>query len=91
MLGWATRVWKALTAGADQDSLLLLVPAAEDLYPTVTLHSPVSAVMCRFSAEDVAALSRESIGAPPDVRYTYAVDESVIEFETLADDSDASP
>jgi hypothetical protein len=48
-------------------------------------------VVGRFSAEDVAALSRESIGAPPDVRYTYAVDESVIEFETLADDSDASP
>jgi hypothetical protein len=86
MLGWATRVWKALTAGADQDSLLLLVPAAEDLYPTVTLHSPVSAVMCRFSAEDVAALSRESIGAPPDVT-VYAVDGSVIEFETtLSDD-----
>jgi hypothetical protein len=64
----------------------LFVPAAEDLYPTVTLHSPASAVVCRFSAEDVAALSRESIGAPPDVT-VYAVDGSVIEFETtLSDD-----
>jgi hypothetical protein len=46
--------------------------------------------MGRFSAEDVAALSRESIGAPPDVT-VYAVGGSVIEFEILADDLDASP
>ena len=58
-------------------TLPLLVPAAEELYPTATLHSPGSAVMCRFSAEDIVATSRESIGAP-EGRTIYAVDGSVI-------------
>lgn len=60
-------------------TLPLLVPAAEELYPTVTLHSPASAVMCRFSAEDILAASRESIGAP-ERSTVYAVDGSVISF-----------
>lgn len=60
-------------------TLPLLVPSAEELYPTVTLHSPASAVMCRFSAEDIVANSRESIGAP-EGRTIYAVDGSVIPF-----------
>jgi hypothetical protein len=61
------------------------------LYPTVTLHSPASAVMCRFWAEDVAAaLSHESIGVPPDVT-GYAVNGSVIDFETISGDLNASP
>ena len=58
-------------------TLPLLVPAEEELYPTVTLHSPATAVMCRFSAGDVLATSRESVGAPKDVT-VYAVDGSVI-------------
>jgi len=62
--------------------LPLLVPAAEDLYPTVTLHSPATAVMCRFSAQDVTAPSRESIGAPSGVT-VYAVDGSVLFDEQL--------
>jgi hypothetical protein len=57
--------------------LSLLVPSAEDLYPTITLHSPATAVMCRFSAEDVTAVDRECIGAPPGVAI-YAADGSVI-------------
>lgn len=61
-------------------TLPLLVPAAEELYPTVTLHSPASAVMCRFSAEDIMASSRETIGAPQG-RTIYAVDGSVIRFQ----------
>ena len=60
-------------------TLPLLVPAAEELYPTVTLHSPASAVMCRFSAEDIVAESRDKIGAP-EGRTIYAVDGSVISF-----------
>ena len=58
-------------------TLPLLVPAEEELYPTVTLHSPATAVMCRFSAGDVLATSREVIGAPQGVT-VYAVDGSVI-------------
>lgn len=58
-------------------TLTLLVPAEEELFPTVTLHSPGTAVMCRFSAGDVTATSRESIGAPNGVT-VYAVDGSVI-------------
>ncbi|CAB9512838.1 Inherit from NOG: Pentatricopeptide repeat-containing protein [Seminavis robusta] len=60
-------------------TLPLLVPAAEELYPTVTLHSPASAVMCRFSAEDIVASSHDSIGAPEGCTI-YAVDGSVISF-----------
>lgn len=58
-------------------TLHLVVPAAEDLYPTVTLRSPATAVMCRFSAEDVTATELESIGAPAGST-VYAVDGSVI-------------
>ena len=57
--------------------LPLLVPAAEELYPTVTLHSPATSVLCRFSAEDILATSRETIGAPEHA-CVYAVDGSVI-------------
>ena len=64
---------------APNSTLPLMVPAAEELYPTVTLHSPASAILCRFSAEDIVASSRESIGAPEN-RTIYAVDGSVISF-----------
>lgn len=58
-------------------TLPLLVPTEEELYPTVTLHSPGTSVMCRFSAGDVIGTSRNVIGAPPGVTI-YAVDGSVI-------------
>ena len=58
-------------------TLPLLVPAEEELYPTVTLHSPATAVMCRFSAGDVLATSRSQLGAPEGVTI-YAVDGSVV-------------
>ena len=58
-------------------TLSIKVPAAEELYPTVTLHSPATSVMSRFSAEDIVASSIETIGAPPDAT-VYAVDGSVI-------------
>ena len=58
-------------------TLTLLVPSAEDLYPTVTLQSPATSVVCRFSSEDVMASTREMIGAPPGAA-VYAIDGSVI-------------
>jgi len=58
-------------------TLPLLVPAEEELYPTLTLHSPGTSVMCRFSAEDIIARSREDIGVPPNVA-VYAVDGSLV-------------
>lgn len=58
-------------------TLPLLVPAEEELYPTLTLHSPGTSVMCRFSAGDVTAQSRDAIGAPKKVPI-YAVDGSII-------------
>jgi hypothetical protein len=58
-------------------TLPLLVPAEEELYPTLTLNSPGTSVMCRFSAEDVVAPSRDSIGAPKKVP-VYAVDGSLV-------------
>eukprot|EP00980_Cylindrotheca_fusiformis_P007527 scaffold1561_cov129-Cylindrotheca_fusiformis.AAC.19 len=62
-------------------TLPLLVPAEEELYPTVTLHSPGVAVMARFSTGDLLSSSREAIGAPRGVT-VYCVDGSVILKET---------
>jgi hypothetical protein len=58
-------------------SLPLLVPSEEELYPTLTLHSPGTSVMCRFSAGDIVASSRDAIGAPKKVP-VYAVDGSLV-------------
>ncbi|KAL3921796.1 MAG: hypothetical protein SGILL_002556, partial [Bacillariaceae sp.] len=58
-------------------TLPLLVPAEEELYPTLTLHSPGTSVMCRFSAGDVVAKSRDSIGAPKKVP-VYSCDGSLV-------------
>lgn len=58
-------------------TLPLLVPAEEELYPTVTLHSPGVAVMSRFSAGDLLSTSRAAIGAPSGVT-VYCVDGSVV-------------
>jgi hypothetical protein len=63
--------------GAPSATLQLLVPMEEELFPTLTLHSLATQVMCRFSAEDVAASSRTSIGAP-EGSTVYAVDGSVL-------------
>lgn len=60
-----------------EPSLQIDVPASEDLYPTVTLHSPATTVMSRFSAEDIGARSREETGAPSGAT-VYAVDGSVL-------------
>lgn len=68
-----------------QATLVLLVPSAEDLYPTVTLQSAATSVVCRFSSEDILATTRDVIGAPPGVA-VYAVDGSVI----LAEDEETS-
>lgn len=55
----------------------LFVPREEELYPTLTLHSPDTQVLCRFCAEDILARSRMEIGAPEGVTI-YAVDGSVL-------------
>jgi hypothetical protein len=67
----------AAAAVQPNTSFSLYVPREEDLYATLTLHSPATQVMCRFCAEDVVANTRESIGAPPGVT-VYAVDGSVL-------------
>jgi hypothetical protein len=58
-------------------TLPLLVPVEEELFPTLTLHSPGTQVMCRFSSEDIRATCREQIGAPNGVP-VYTVDGSVL-------------
>lgn len=68
---------KSILPVAPPFTLPLLVPAEEELYPTVTLHSPGTSVMCRFSAGDVVATSRKAIGAPEGVT-VYAADGSAI-------------
>lgn len=61
----------------DVPTLTLSVPKIQELFPTVTLHSPATCVMCRFNAEDLLASSRNEIGAPDGVT-VFAVDGSVI-------------
>ncbi len=57
--------------------LPLYVPREEELFPTLTLHSTQTEVLCRFSASDILASSHQSIGAPNDAT-VYAVDGSVL-------------
>jgi len=75
--------------GVDGDggepTLSLLVGKPRELFPTVTLHSPATCVMCRFSAEDLLANSRTEIGALSGV-IVYAVDGSVILDENEEDE-----
>jgi hypothetical protein len=65
------------TEQISDSTLSLVAPKAQELFPTVTLHSPATCVMCRFSADDLLATSRKEIGAPNGV-IVYAVDGSVI-------------
>jgi len=65
------------TEQISDSTLSLVAPKAQELFPTVTLHSPATCVMCRFSADDLLATSRKEIGAPHGVT-VYAVDGSVI-------------
>lgn len=72
----------------DLPTLSLPVPQAQELFPTVTLHSPATCVMCRFNSEDLLANSRAEIGAPDGVT-VFAVDGSVIidsSSESIAED-----
>mmetsp|Transcript_15988 Transcript_15988/g.33152 ORF Transcript_15988/g.33152 Transcript_15988/m.33152 type:complete len:862 (-) Transcript_15988:221-2806(-) len=73
----ATSIPVVGTAVPPSFTLPLLVPAEEELYPTLTLHSPGTSVMCRFSAGDVVSRSRDAIGAPKKVP-VYAVDGSLV-------------
>lgn len=70
--------------------LPICVPREEELYPTVTLHSPQTEVLCRFCAQDILANSRNAIGAPRG-SIVYSVDGSVLfDTEDIDTDSDDS-
>lgn len=71
--------------GCIEPTLSLIVPKALELFPTVTLHSSKTSVMCRFNSEDLLATSRMEIGAQPGV-VVYAVDGSVILDESEEDE-----
>ena len=60
----------------------LYVPREEEVYATLTLHSPETQVMARFSADDILARSRANIGVPGGVT-VYAVDGSVLLTEEM--------
>lgn len=60
----------------------LYVPREEEVYATLTLHSPETQVMARFSADDILARSRANIGVPEGVA-VYAVDGSVVLTEEM--------
>jgi len=64
------------TGGAG-GALCLPVPRDEEVYPTLTLHSPGTVVLGRFAAADVLAETRADTGAPPGTT-VYALDGSVV-------------
>lgn len=77
-------------AGQPAATVTLLVPSAEDLFPTVTMQSSATSVVSRFSSEDVVAQRREQIGAPAEATI-YAIDGSIVSLEddfTTSDESD---
>ena len=63
-----------------------LVPCEEELFPTLTLHTSQTEVLCRFCAEDIIATSRKSIGAPHGVT-VYCCDGSVLFEEGQSSES----
>lgn len=73
-----------------EPTLSLIIPKAHELFPTVTLHSSATCVMCRFSAEDLLANTRTEMGALSGV-LVYAVDGSVILDESEEDEFLDSP
>jgi len=68
--------------GRDALIMPLYVPREEEVYATLTLHSPETQVMARFSADDMLARSRSNIGVPAGVT-VYAVDGSVVLTEDM--------
>jgi len=66
-----------LSEGFSASTMALSVPRDRDLFPTLTLHSPNIQVFCRFCASDMVHITREKIGAPPEVT-VYALDGSVV-------------
>lgn len=66
--------------------LPIFVPSAEELFPTLTLHSSQTEVLCRFCSEDILATTRKSIGAPSGVT-VYAIDGSVLFDEDFSTSS----
>jgi len=67
-------------------ALALFVPRDEELFPTLTLHSSQTEVLCRFCAEDILAASRSAIGAPRGVT-VYCCDGSVLFDERNSSES----
>ena len=68
----------------DRGALLtpLYVPREEEVYATLTLHSPETQVMARFAADDILARTRANLGVPDGVT-VYAVDGSVLLTEDM--------
>lgn len=75
---WVQRTDAALRAIAEM--LRLCVPRFQKRRSLLTTHGLAThpkQVMCRFCAEDLILVSRESMGAPPGVP-VYALDGSLI-------------
>jgi len=62
----------------------MLVPKGEELYPTLTLHSSNTDVLCRFSSADIIAKSRAKIGAPIGAA-VYGTDGSILFVDNIDD------
>jgi hypothetical protein len=81
------------TDNSDQDRGALLtplyVPREEEVYATLTLHSPETQVMARFAADDILARTRANLGVPNGVT-VYAVDGSVLLTEDMNEVDDAA-
>ncbi|KAG5182183.1 hypothetical protein JKP88DRAFT_186372 [Tribonema minus] len=73
----AAQAAASAAAAAEPYAMALPLPRDRDLFPTLTLHSPLTQVFCRFCAADMVHATRAQIGAPPGV-VVYALDGSVV-------------
>ena len=59
-------------------STVLAIPKEEEVFPTLTLHSPNTKVLCRFCAADIIAKNRAQIGCDNEDATIFSVDGSVL-------------
>jgi hypothetical protein len=66
--------------GANLCSTVLAIPCEEELYPTLTLHSSNTSVLCQFCSADIIAKEKKELGGGQlkDTDIVYALDGSVL-------------
>lgn len=66
--------------GGVRGGTVLAIPKEEELFPTLTLHSADTKVLCRFCSADIIATKRSEIGLPANAtdNVVFTLDGSVL-------------